>query len=164
MGDYFGIDYVEGNSGFFWTHNDSVGRILDGVVLIQSDPGSDTVLRHTLLEELTQVMGPMRDQALYADSVFYEKNGVSGYVTQLTQIDARILAFLYMYLEPGDAMEELLQKFIARLKNTGYLGILLNQSQLLTQIHQLLLPIARITVLWERAWKGRIFPAFGYPR
>ncbi|MCB0404381.1 MAG: DUF2927 domain-containing protein [Bdellovibrionales bacterium] len=113
MGDYFGIDYVEGNSGFFWTHNDAVGRILDGVVLIQSDIGSDLVLRHTLLEELTQVMGPMRDQALYEDSVYYEKNGVSGVVTQLSQIDARIVAFLYMYLEPGDTLEDVLQKFVA---------------------------------------------------
>jgi hypothetical protein len=66
------------------------------------DPDLDDAwLRHTVLEELFQVLGIANDSPLVADSVVFEGASVAGSHTELSSRDRQLLRLLYRDLVPG---------------------------------------------------------------
>jgi len=59
-------------------------------------------LRHTVLEEMLQVLGPCNDSAILPASVVYEAHAAAGATDRLADVDRRLLRLLYGALRPGD--------------------------------------------------------------
>ncbi len=59
-------------------------------------------LRHTVLEEMFQVLGASNDSPLLTDSVVFEGRDQYGSQDQLARIDREVLRALYGRLSPGD--------------------------------------------------------------
>ena len=87
------------DDGCFYTRWDRGFRITEAQVLIASDRSSGDVLKHLILEELTQSLGPMNDSAFKRDSVFFSGRSAG---TQLSDDDKRLMQVLYSKLKPGD--------------------------------------------------------------
>ncbi len=92
-------NYVPGNLGFFWVRwNNSVinyARIL----ITNTNRVTQRERSHLLREELTQVLGLMRDSNRYPNSIFYQ--GWTD-VTEYAEIDRTLIRMLYHpQLRPG---------------------------------------------------------------
>ena len=55
-----------------------------------------------LLEELTQVLGPVNDNAFVRNSLFFETSNGAPNRKTLSTLDKKLLVFLYKHLNPGD--------------------------------------------------------------
>ena len=103
-----GFEYTVGNWGYFSIQRDTTHQILRAVVLIASDKLHGDSLRHFLLEEITQCLGPLNDSAIFEDSIFFSGNFRQGSPIALSPLDRRLLLFLYNHVPPGTKPEELL--------------------------------------------------------
>lgn len=107
-------EYVPGNVGFVWVWWDGGQRIQRSVVLISTDVTA--VLRaHLIREEVTQMLGLLRDSSRYPDSIFFQEFST---VTAYSARDEAVIEMLYRpELPPGtspaDAVE-LLRTLIRR--------------------------------------------------
>ena len=84
-------NYVPGNVGFFSVWWDATQHIYRAVVLISSDidqPARDHILR----EEVTQILGLMRDSFRYPDSIFYQNWTL---VSEYAPVDEMVIQMLY---------------------------------------------------------------------
>jgi hypothetical protein len=84
-------NYVPGNVGFFSVWWDATQHIYRAVVLISSDidqPARDHILR----EEVTQILGLMRDSFRYPDSIFYQNWTL---VSEYAPVDEALIEMLY---------------------------------------------------------------------
>ena len=94
------VDYAEGAEGMATVRAED-GSIFDAVVLISTDL-RDTEIRSFVLEELTQSLGPTNDSALVRNSIFFETAYDWSNVPKLSNLDKKLLRFLYGHLRPGD--------------------------------------------------------------
>ena len=62
----------------------------------------DHWLRHTVLEEMFQSLGPSNDSAGIRDSLVFEGGLAVGSHTRLARVDQQVLSLLYQVLRPGD--------------------------------------------------------------
>ncbi|WP_164842517.1 DUF2927 domain-containing protein [Actinoplanes solisilvae] len=100
--------YAKGNDGFFSAQwNDyAINR---GTVLIRTTGISEGIRCHLIREELTQVMGLMRDSAKYRDSVFYSRYTPAP--TRYSALDKEVIRLLYSgAVEPGDSRKTVTAK------------------------------------------------------
>ncbi len=95
---------VPGNlDGYVHVRWNTAGRfILEATVMIATDKVDGAMRRHTLLEELTQSLGPLGDTTVTPDSVLFSRDGDHGKAPVLGELDRRMLRLLYRHLEPGD--------------------------------------------------------------
>lgn len=100
-----GFEYHSGNSGFFWMFWNGNHEITKSIVMIATDVLNSTQLASVTLEEITQSLGPVNDQRIIQDSIFFESSFDSGYATKLGGLDKSLLKFLYGTLRPGDAVD-----------------------------------------------------------
>lgn len=103
------ISYTAGNMGYFFAYRNPAHQITRAVVLIASDKLEGDALRHFLLEEITQCLGPMNDSPIYRDSIFYSENFRPGDPTSLSERDKKLLLFLYRRVTPGANPASLLE-------------------------------------------------------
>jgi hypothetical protein len=111
LGKKHAFTYVEGNWGFFWMFWNGKREIYKAYVLLASDKLQGNRLTHFALEEITQVLGPSNDSPLYADSIFYSKNGDGGNAQTLSERDRKLIRFLYNHVHPGADQAELRAAF-----------------------------------------------------
>lgn len=64
-------------------------------------------LRHTVLEEMFQSLGPSNDSAHIRDSLVFEGGLAVGSHTRLARVDQQVLSLLYDVLKPGDTAREI---------------------------------------------------------
>jgi hypothetical protein len=98
--------YVSRNAGFFWTFWNREHEIYGAVVLLASDRLAGPELRHFALEEVAQALGPSNDSPRFADSIFYAKRADGGRATELSDLDKKLLVFLYNHVPPGAGRAE----------------------------------------------------------
>lgn len=108
----YNFQYVENNDGYFHIKWNGWHQISQAIVLIR-DSLKGRERRHFMFEEITQAMGLASDSNLYRNSIFYAKPGNGGRAKGLSDLDKRLIHFLYNYLEPGDTQDDLLQAFHA---------------------------------------------------
>ncbi len=101
--------YVKSN-GYGCTSSNDDYALIDSLVWVLKDLPNDQ-RRATLLEEVVQVLGLYADSAIYPDSLFFEFFGYSSSGKTLSQLDRKLIYFLYTYLEPGDREEDVRQAF-----------------------------------------------------
>lgn len=119
IGAAHGFNVVPGNLGYFF-YNCPDGCFQDfslseAYVLIAVDKlaghQDGKMLRHFVFEEMTQVLGPKSDSALFPSSIFYSsEDGADGgclYVGacrswDLLSRDRKLVKLLYTYLAPGE--------------------------------------------------------------
>jgi len=106
-----GFRYITGNLGLVWNFWNPSHEIVRSVVLIAKDKLKGQMLKHIVLEELTQSLGLMDDSALFQDSVFYSSEGDGGGATRLSIQDRKLIRFFYSHLRPGDGPNELFDAF-----------------------------------------------------
>lgn len=102
-----GFEYVPGNDGYFWIFWDSSFRLDKSYVLLASDLLRGDVRRHFVAEEVTQSLGPANDSSIFLDSVFFQQGAFGGLAPRLSELDLKLLRFMYTELEPGDREPEL---------------------------------------------------------
>lgn len=92
-------NYVPGNLGFFWTYWNGGALNRARILITSTNRVTQRERSHLLREELTQVMGLMRDSWRYRDSIFYQ--GWTD-VNQYTANDRAIIQILYLSnIRPG---------------------------------------------------------------
>lgn len=92
-------NYVPGNLGFFWTYWNGGALNRARILITSTNRVTQRERNHLLQEELTQVMGLMRDSWRYQDSIFYQ--GWTN-VNQYTADDRAIIQILYLTnIRPG---------------------------------------------------------------
>ncbi|MEO1209603.1 MAG: DUF2927 domain-containing protein [Cyanobacteria bacterium J06638_20] len=106
-------NYRPRNLGFFWLEWNSQS-ISNARILISTTGVTQQERSHLIREELTQVMGLMRDSYDYADSIFYQRWTD---VTEYAAIDREVIQLLYQPtitfgMSPREVSAE-----IARLRN-----------------------------------------------
>ncbi|MDX1495883.1 MAG: DUF2927 domain-containing protein [Longimicrobiales bacterium] len=102
-------DAPDGNIGLVWVWWASDQYLFESVVLIATDVAEDRRL-HIIREELTQMLGLLRDSFRYPESIFYQNFST---VTEYLPIGRTVIELLYRpELEVG--MPELTAKRIAR--------------------------------------------------
>lgn len=84
--------YEKGNLGFFWVWWNDAQEITYARVLIATEDVTQRVREHLLREELTQVLGLMRDSWTYPESIFYQGWTETGVYAQ---IDRSLVEMLY---------------------------------------------------------------------
>ena len=89
--------YVEGNWGYFYTFWNR-HRIHRAIVLLASDKLKGKLLRHFVLEEITQSLGLSNDSRIYSGSMFY---GGQNNTQNLSQRDKKLIIFFYNHIQPG---------------------------------------------------------------
>lgn len=100
-----GFSYTEGNWGFFWVYAPrSTYEIERAVVLVASDKLKGKILRHIVLEEITQSLGLMNDSSIVDKSIFLQDWDDRQY---LSSQDKKLIKFLYNHVEPGADRQEL---------------------------------------------------------
>ena len=104
------FEYVEGNVGFFYIWFDHQYEITQAVVLIGAELTSGE-RQATIVQEITQALGPANDSPLFPSSVFFERGEVGSTATRLAPIDRKLLRFLYTHLRPGDDAEAIRRAF-----------------------------------------------------
>lgn len=62
--------YVPGNLGFFWVWWTSASVIVEATILIETERTSQAARSHLIREEVTQILGLMRDSYRYPESIF----------------------------------------------------------------------------------------------
>jgi len=99
-------NYVPGNLGFFYTWWDATGRLTKARVLIATDDVTQAERNHLVREEVTQILGLMKDSYAYPDSVFYQEWTE---VQEYSDIDEDVIAILYLpEIVPGMTPDEAL--------------------------------------------------------
>ncbi len=104
------FEYVEGNVGFFYIWFNHQYEITQAVVLI----GAELAGRErqaTIVQEITQALGPANDSPLFPSSAFFERDEAGSTATRLAPIDRELLRFLYTHLRPGDDAEAVRRAF-----------------------------------------------------
>jgi hypothetical protein len=104
--DFKGIEpgYVPGNLGFFYTWWDATGSMTEAKILIATDQVTQAERNHLVREELTQILGLMKDSYAYPDSIFYQEWTE---VQEYADIDEDVIAILYLpEIVPGMTPEE----------------------------------------------------------
>ncbi len=92
-------NYVPGNLGFFWTYWNGGALNRAKILITSTNRVTQRERSHLLQEELTQVMGLMRDSWRDQDSIFYQ--GWTN-VNQYTADDRAIIQILYLTnIRPG---------------------------------------------------------------
>lgn len=100
------VHFQTNAAAFDWELRDDE-EIIGALAMAIGEPYSISFTNHNVLEETTQVLGPGADSPRYPDSIFYEVDGVSGTVTELSDIDRAVLRFLYdPRIFAGDTFEE----------------------------------------------------------
>ena len=92
-------NYVPGNLGFFWTYWNGGSLNRARILITSTNRVTQRERSHLLQEELTQVMGLMRDSWRYQDSIFYQ-----GWTdaNHYTADDRAIIQILYLTnIRPG---------------------------------------------------------------
>jgi len=64
-------------------------------------------LRHTVLEEMFQSLGPSNDSGRIRDSLVFEGGLSVGSHTRLARVDEQVLSLLYHDLQPGDTARDI---------------------------------------------------------
>jgi hypothetical protein len=92
-------NYVPGNLGFFWVRWNSSVINYARILITNTNRVTQRERSHLLREELTQVLGLMRDSNRYPNSIFYQ--GWTD-VTEYAEIDRTLIRMLYHpQLRPG---------------------------------------------------------------
>jgi hypothetical protein len=92
-------DYVAGNLGFFNTRWDGTGSIYKATVLVATDVMTQAERNHIIREEVTQMLGLMRDSYTYPDSIFYQEWSE---VQEYSDLDRDLIQILYLpAITPG---------------------------------------------------------------
>ena len=104
-----GFEVVKGNRGFFSVDWNEKHEITSACILIAEDRLYGKRLSHFVLEELTQVLGPIGDSSRIPRSLFYEDSEANkfGDTAHLTDIDKRLIKFLYAHVPAGSFPIEL---------------------------------------------------------
>jgi len=84
-------NYVQGNSGFFWTWWDDSGALYKARILIATGGINQKERSHLIREELTQSLGMMNDSYEYRDSIFYQDWTDTGSYSDMDRAVIRIL-------------------------------------------------------------------------
>ena len=92
-----GFKYVEGNWGYFWTFWNG-HRIYRAIVLLASDKLKGKLLKHFILEEITQSLGLSNDSRIFSGSMFY---GGRSNTQHLSKLDKKLIIFFYNHIQPG---------------------------------------------------------------
>jgi len=100
--------YVPGNVGFFTVWWDASQAIVEAVVLLSTDI-DQTARNHIIREEVTQILGLMRDSYRYPESIFQQSWTL---VDRYAPIDEDLIEMLYrpevpIASEPADAVRTL---------------------------------------------------------
>lgn len=118
IAEQYGFDYLNNYPGFFTVWWDRAHVIYKAVVMIDSGLSRER-RRHYIYEEVTQALGLSNDQPYFRSSVFFEKKGDGGIATTLSDLDRRLIFFLYRWLKPGDGKTELRRAFEAHWQETS---------------------------------------------
>ena len=104
-----GLTFVEDNWGFFYSRWNRNFEIKAAKVLLASDRLRGNRLKHFALEEVIQALGFAGDSPRFSDSVFYEDQQRREYGTarEFSDLDAKLIRFLYRRAEPGTHAVEL---------------------------------------------------------
>jgi hypothetical protein len=97
-----GFSYLAGNDGFFYTFWNAAFELDRVYVLLATDKLSGTTMRHFTFEEVTQALGLARDSAIFSDSIFFASGDDGGKAQDLSELDRRLVTFLYAHTRPGD--------------------------------------------------------------
>ena len=107
VGKKCGFNPPPNQHGFVWVKwNTKKKYIYRATVLVAVDRLKADMLKHVLLEEMTQALGPLGDTTVTPDSVMYEKGRDHGKAPMLGEWDRRMLDLLYGHLKPGDGWSE----------------------------------------------------------
>jgi hypothetical protein len=107
-----GFPYQAGNDGYFAVFWNQRHELIRARVLLASDRLRGPRLLRLTLEEITQCLGLANDSELIPDSIFYAGRR-HGPMTQLSELDKRLIRFLYTAVPPGTT-EAQLHRAIAR--------------------------------------------------
>ncbi len=99
-----GLKYVEGNVGFGGSWINDHYELVSDVTLIAAEL-TGWERQATIVQEITQALGPANDSPLFPSSVFFERGEVGSTATRLAPIDRELLRFLHTHLRPGDDAE-----------------------------------------------------------
>ena len=104
-------NYEPGNLGYFWVWWNRQQEITYARVLIATDGVSQSERSHLVREELTQVLGLMRDSWAYPQSVFYQ-----GWTdtAEFADIDRALVEMLYRTDLPAGTTREAALDVLAR--------------------------------------------------
>ncbi|MGE3805047.1 MAG: DUF2927 domain-containing protein, partial [Gemmataceae bacterium] len=91
----------EGNWGYFHLSWNGKFELTKAYVLIAKDKLEGKKLRHFLLEEITQSLGPASDSPAFPDSIFFQNGADGGNAERLSDLDQKLLRFFYNHLKPG---------------------------------------------------------------
>ncbi len=105
-----GLKYVEGNVGFGGSWINDYYELVSDVTLIAAEL-TGRGRQATIVQEITQALGPANDSPLFPSSAFFERDGVGSTATRLAPIDRELLRFLYTHLRPGDDAEAVRRAF-----------------------------------------------------
>lgn len=110
LGKKYGIKPKISN-GYFHVWWDGNYNIYKSIVFIATDrlDGQPIQLKHCILEEIVQVLGPIGDTEHFPHSVFYEDKNkkVYGTATHLSELDKKLLRFLYNHVPAGSEQTEI---------------------------------------------------------
>ena len=103
------LHYREPNLGYFYINWNARFEIINATVLIAEDKMKGDLLRHYLLEEITQSLGLGGDSDRFSESVFYEdpSKGEYGTAVRLSKLDRKLIDFHYTHVAPGSHPIEL---------------------------------------------------------
>lgn len=96
-----GFQYAAGNWGYAYTFWNGQKELTKAHVLLASDKLKGAQLRHYSFEELTHCLGPLKDSAVYPDSVLYAAGANNGNATRLSATDKLLLRFIYTHTSAG---------------------------------------------------------------
>ncbi len=100
--------YVRGNLGYFWAWWNPEQEITRAHVLVASEGIDQSEREHLLREELTQILGLMRDSWSYPESIFYQGWTETG---SFAPIDRTVLEMLYRAeVRPGQDRGTVLER------------------------------------------------------
>jgi hypothetical protein len=97
-----GFRYVPGNWGYFYTFWSAETELTKAYILLANDLLEGSELRHFTFEETTQSLGLGTDSPIFPDSVFFAAGDDGGSAQELSELDRRLVRFLYTHLTPGD--------------------------------------------------------------
>ncbi len=104
-----GFTYISDNYGLFNVEWNDDYEIFRATVIIADDKLRGRRLHHYLLEEVTQCFGMAGDSNQFENSVFYEDESKNkfGTATRLSDLDRKLIRFLYRSVKPGSRPVEL---------------------------------------------------------
>ncbi|WP_394750516.1 DUF2927 domain-containing protein [Spongiimicrobium salis] len=81
--------------GGFSVNVDSEEVIIQALIFVNTTLPSLSRVKHTLREELTQILGLGKDSGRFPDSIFFETSSRNGSATSYSELDELIIQFLY---------------------------------------------------------------------